>query len=529
MLEPLRMAVPGSAVYLALVAGTLAAQPPPVVFMELSGESSSGAVSLFRQVQDSARVSEYQLWLENEAARWATDLYTMALDISAGSPPNLQPPELHIALVPGGNQAEVGFGLVGASDTTLFPHASYVVLAPQQWRFGITLLHEVGHVVLNMFRRGVPLPRRKLASITHTTAALTDRTTAFTEGFATSLETLLVHLSDEEDMKNKYRHEQMLFGTWPGLLSEYYRQSRDLITFAQSVGRYEGVRDNRFAFTTAVTAPDYLRVQLEHARDYSRLRNPNQLLQSEGFYATFFFAFIGRGLGRPSIPVVKARLREVLEALSLVLASDGLTSETPYLLDVVDALGRTPSTSPSEALDVLLDLSHGAFMDPRASDVWRRHYLAALHLDLNGTGRVGIEELRQEWRERALNDPETLARLLGPQIRCVVPSVTIELDALGMSDPLSFDANTVQDPILRLVPGMAGPIAERWLVARNRQPFINQVDLWNRIDVPEAVMRQIDCGSADSFKEPPLHDRDPGSSFQRIGRRASQTSRRRRR
>jgi hypothetical protein len=89
--------------------------------------------------------------------------------------------------------------------------------------------------------------------------------------------------------------------------AEYYRPSVDLLTFAQTYARYGDVRDNAFAFGPAFTEPDYLRVQMETARDFASLRDANQLLQSEGFHATFFFSLLVRGDEAPSEATVQAR------------------------------------------------------------------------------------------------------------------------------------------------------------------------------------------------------------------------------
>src|SRR6266508_4308910 len=64
------------------------------------------------------------------------------------------------------------------------PQTSYIKLAPEDWVFSTTLLHETGHMLLSMLNGGRQVPKREIASISHTTAALTDRGTAFDEGFA---------------------------------------------------------------------------------------------------------------------------------------------------------------------------------------------------------------------------------------------------------------------------------------------------------------------------------------------------------
>lgn len=100
------------------------------------------------------------------------------------------------------------------------------------------------------------------------------------EGFAIHLETLAAHLATEPETVAFYQHRRFGFGV-PGIKkNEYHRPVADLLTYAQTFARYQMVRDNAFAFDTALSKPDYLRVQLDPARDWASLRSANQLLQS---------------------------------------------------------------------------------------------------------------------------------------------------------------------------------------------------------------------------------------------------------
>jgi hypothetical protein len=473
-------------------------QEHPTVFLEPVGSQPiENGLPVYAVVTDSARLATYRAWIENDAARWALELYEKARRIAQdvrGS--TSQPRGLHIALVPNGNHAAVGYRLVQGADTAAYPAAAYVKLGPQEWRFGITLLHETGHVVLRTLYGGAAFPKKPMAAISHTTAALTDRATAFDEGYAIHLEALLVHLSDERHLRNKYRHEQMLFGTWPGFLAEYYRQSADLMTFSQTVSRYYLVRENAFAFASATPAPDYLRTQLEKGRDYSTLRTANQMLQSEGFYGSFFFSLLSRGRSRPDTELVLERQEKLLTAIAHVLRDDSPDADTPYLLRLMESYIALYPDEAEEVLDLLLDLSHGVFVDLEARARWRDHYLAALRLDLAAMDREGMEARRAAWRTKVRQDPAALYALLGPQIRCVVPAATVELPALGVSNPLSFDANTVQENVLRVIPGISDAEVARWTSERDRRPFLHGDDIRRRVMPTAMTVRNLECGSA---------------------------------
>jgi hypothetical protein len=107
-------------------------------------------------------------------------------------------------------------------------------------------------------------------------------------------------------------------------------------------------------------------------------------------------------------------------------------------------------------VDALNDLSHGVFVDPGAGALWREHYMASLRLDLEHLNRDAINAARKRWREQVMADPQVLYSRIGPEIVCTVPAVSVRLVAFGEDAPLRFDVNTVQEGILRLVPGSLG-------------------------------------------------------------------------
>jgi len=166
-------------------------------------------------------------------------LYTQAARIAS---PGV--PDYYVALVPGGNHAAVGFRLEEAGRVTDYHRIAYIMLDPEPERFETTLLHETGHVVMDMLAGGRRLDGLEVASIPHSTAALTDRTTAFSEGYAIHLETLAAHLARSADLRRKYDHSSAGFGDAPYRQNEYYRAAADLTTYSQDLARYINVRDS---------------------------------------------------------------------------------------------------------------------------------------------------------------------------------------------------------------------------------------------------------------------------------------------
>lgn len=472
----------------------LAQEPIGVTFVEPDDSAPAGRLTAYKAITDPERISRYRAWLDNESARWALDLYEQSLGLSGQRGlPGGRLTTYYVAIVPGGNYARVGFRLRDGDGWAEYGSTPYIILGPQDWRFATTFLHETGHVVLALLTGGREIPKQRVASIPHTTAALTDRGTAFDEGYAIHLETLIAHLTTETWLHNRYRHGQFLFGEQPGFLAEYFRGSADLLTFSQTVARYYEVRENTYAFQSAYTGADYLRVQLEKARNLAELRDANQLLQSEGFYASFFFGLLMRGRALPSADSVRARQVRMLTALAELLVQRPLDPDAPYLIGFLETYIRLYPAEASQAADVFLDLTRGVFLDPEAATLWRDHYLAALRLDRDGLRREQIAAARARWREELAADPDRARSRIGPQLACRVNDVSVQLVALGEPAALAFDLNTVQPGVLRLIPEIDEAGVESWLEARAEEPFTSVADFRARVRLPDGASQRVAC------------------------------------
>jgi hypothetical protein len=473
-----------------LLVPALAAPAPPAafVFMEPEPGGPAGEPPLFRRVTDRARLAELTAWTENDAARWALDVYRTAQAVATRRDPALQPASFYVALVPNGESTAVGFRVRTGSAVEPYPRAAYVRLGPEEWRFVGTLLHETGHVALAMLAGGREIPRRAIATIPHTVAALTDRGTAFDEGFAIHLETIVAHSSAAPEVRRWYRHDRFLFGPAAGLRGEYFDHAADTLGFAQSLARYAEVRDNAFAFASAFTGPDYARAQVDATRDFASLRDADQLLQSEGFTATFFFSVLVRGEPPPNADVIRQREERVMVTLAQMFATRPCTADTPFLLEFLESYRRVYPTESVELLDVLLDLSHGVFVGADAATLWREHYLAAVHADEAHVETKRIETARASWRAAAIRDPGVLHARLGPQLRCEVPGRRVVLPGMGVDAALSFDVNTAEEGVVRLVPGITDGEVASWLAARARTPFADVADFKARAGLSEKVL-----------------------------------------
>lgn len=452
--------------------------PQTVTFLEPVGNakprrSPSDPLPLYRPVPD----GKYKPWLNHPAAARALWFYQQAFQIiNAKGNPAHQPETYYVALVPGGNHAAIGLRVQTATNSTDLPGAAYILLSPDPYSFTSTFLHETGHVAMAMLAGGKQLQPADITSIPHTTAALTDRATAFSEGWAIHLETLNAHVSTEPADRARYHHEAVSFGGGPYPQDEYFRNAADLASYAQNIARYTEVRENHYAFAQAYQGPDYLRLQLEKARDFATLRTPNQLLQSEGFHASFFFLFTMRGNKVPAEDEIRARHLRMLQTMDTLFARVKVETGVPWLIEfVIEYRNRFPDEA--DAITTALnDLSHGVFIDPAAAALWTQHYNAALRLDLKSLNRDGISAARKRWLEAVKKEPAILRSRLGPQIPCQIAAVQVKVEMFGGAQPLLFDSNSAPAAMLQLIPGLTSAERERWIAARETKPFASLED-----------------------------------------------------
>lgn len=472
-------AVASFALVLALAAPA-GGQATHFLFVEPDPAAVDEPVPSFRPVADGARQQRLQRWASNEAAALAVELYRQARLVLGPRADTQASEDLVVAVMDNEASTGKGFRIHDKGAWRTWPDAPYLRLAEEEARFGTVLLHETGHACIILLASGRELPGTRLAPIPHATPALTDRTTAFCEGFATSLETVLAQRATAPAWRARYHHDELRFGVIARMQGEYFRPSGDLVSFAQSLARHQDVRDNLLAFVSAHTGADYLRAQLDPARDLATLRDANQLLQSEGFVASVFYGFFQHGPS-PSAAELFARVNKVMQAMHDVLSKQTFRADAPWLIEVAQAHARRFPAERQETLSVLLDLSRGMLVDAGAADLWRRHYLAALRQDTDRLDVDAINAARRRWLDAALVDPGVLGSRLGPQLACTVPTVIVTLPGMDVRAPLAFDLNTAEEGVLRLVPDIADPEVIRWLAERHRTPFASLEDFRARV------------------------------------------------
>jgi hypothetical protein len=374
----------------------------------------------------------------------------------------------------------VGFRLQENGKRKDFAGQPYILLDEDASRFEVTLLHETGHMAMALLAGGRQLEGETMSGIPHSTASLSDRNTAYSEGYAIHLETLEAHVSRDPAVRQRFHREQVQFGDGATRTAEYFHHSTDLATYSQSLARYLEVRENNYAFESAFTGADYLRVQLEKARDFATLRDANQLLQSEGYYASFFFLWVLRGSGVPDDRVLDEREGQLMRAIQAAFAAAGNTRQQPWLPLLVREYMKMYPAEKQAITDALNDTSHGVFVDSEAASLWRRHYLAALRLDVAKMNPSEINAARKRWRTAVMADPDVLLSRIGPQVYCELIGPKIKLEAFPGDLRVEVDVNTVQTGVLRLIPGITDDEISRWLAERARKPFTGAEDFRSR-------------------------------------------------
>jgi len=481
---------------LALIALTLssvarAQELAHVIFLEAvnkidtSGAEIHGHMPLYHLAADPAK---YLPWLQNDSAQRALRLYRAAFEITQ---PGGATPDYYVALAPGGNHADVGFRLQNGEKIEEHPNQPYILLDAQPDRFYVTLLHETGHMAMALVAGGRLLETRTIASIPHSTAILSDRATAFTEGYAIHLEALAAHLNKDQPTRQRFHRELVLFGDGPYQAVEYFHHAADLTSYSQNVARYLDVRDNNFSFESAYQGSDYLRAQLEKARDFATVRDANQLLQSEGFYASFFFLWTVRGTAVPNETTIAERERQILAAMHAMFGQSAGDPSTPWLLRFAAEYMKQDPEQKAALVDAINDLSHGVFVDSDAARLWKDHYMAALQLDREKMNVTAVMAARKRWHDQVMENPQTLWTRLGPEIPCSVAGTNVRLAAFGQGSPLRFDINTAPPGVLRLIPGIAESEVTRWLSERSRKPFASAQDFQARAALRPETAAQL--------------------------------------
>ncbi len=446
------------------------------IVLEPEGEAAEGELSPVKPLEDERRVEAIEKWLDNEAARFAASLYADAW-LVAGLPED-GPLPFHIVVAPGGNHADRGLAIAGEDGLSELPDMPFVILDERPFRYEQTLAHETGHMVLDLL--GAPQVAIDGGYVFHTTPAVTDRWTAFNEGFAIHLETLYMERASETGRRLHYDNRSNQHGAKG---HHRFAPLDDLRTLSQTRQRYTAVRDNRFAHPAAYQGDDLLRHAVAPERDLSRLRNASQLLACEGFGATVFYRLVaGRSPNRTLDAVAHVPL---LQALHAVFADGRGDADHTWLIHTVEEL----ATMQRNARPAFLDLTRGATISSELVATWPDLHAAALRVDValykDLQGAAG--ETLDAWEAGLESGDVTLFDAVPPEVWATVPAVTVRPQLIPDEIPLCLDLNAADRAELSAIPGADTAWVDRVLAARLEAPFTSVDDLLQRSDAPEGL------------------------------------------
>ncbi len=471
----------------------LAAEPVAIKFMEPATSSAKPGAPLFCRpaAAKDDRVTRSLGLLDNEAARFQRKLLG---EVLAGNGPGLWEPgaPFYVVLKKGGNHAAVGLAIEEAAGTRSMPNQPYILLEATPDGMTGTFLHEAGHV-LQSIARGASLADRdqgKWSAFLHTTFAVTDRDTALSEGYAIHFEALWGHFGSDPQMLAVALHREPSFGAGVTARSEFYRPVMDLGTWAQSRTRPQAVRDGWAAFQGHVYPGDYLRSQVDPARDRSLLKTPGQMVASEGVSANVLFwlaaeravelgAMPGKGLEQPGIFQAEQELNRALGLAHALKGRDAI------ILDLVQSYGKVVPARRQRAFEIFLDVTHGVTVDPTIAGLWQEVHQASLVLDGTRRQRLfgDLEQVRSAVLARVLADPASLGSRLGPVLPYRDSTVEVRISGLGMEFPLAFDLNACGPAELAAVSKLDPAGRAKILAEQNLAPFASAEDFQRRTGV----------------------------------------------
>ena len=402
-----------------------------------------------------------------------------------------------IALVDGGNNASQGFRLV-MPDGKIRTHEKVplILLDPKAKDFQTTLLHETGHMIFSLLSDGRGIPTEPIAPMFHTTAAITDRGTAFNEGFAEHLEAVWAHFADDRRSSDYYGHRSLTASSGSMVRQGFLFPIDDMSNYAQSFARYQSVRDNQYSFENATNVADYYRVQLSPGPDYERPRNASQLVASEGFVSTFFFWLVAQqvdSLSREQLNKVYLPIFEGLQR-TLAPATDDDPPVPAYLTRFAKRFGEHDPELRRLAFRLLYHLSRGAFFQQDFAERWQAILEAHYRLDIHAIRALhdALETEEKKAVDRCLEDPDLIDQFVGNVIAVQANNATVRLPvAFGDQElPLTFDVNTVPSRILSLIDGIT-PEEITTFTNNRKTPWRDFADFQKRSGLQAAVLKQI--------------------------------------
>jgi DNA uptake protein ComE-like DNA-binding protein len=310
--------------------------------------------------------------------------------------------------------------------------------------------HEQGHVLL---RRLLPSLPDGYSRTPHAALAVTDRVTAFDEGFATHFQALARHLTRNEQLRLE---DDGLTGK-PFL--PYWASHTD------RTWRLEGTRRNSFVQLQVPLPgePDAILAR-DHSTlfDTGRLKSGDQMMASEGVVSTVCYRWLAPGDGATAALV--DRYGQLFTALK-ALDKTSLKSDSPVLVNLLQSYAAQYPAQGKQALRVFIETTYGSTVDPAMAR--QTEALAARGIVGDMEGFVGQLKPARAALAKLVEDttPARLDAALSAPIWLYGDAPAAPGTSKG--EGIAFDLNTAEHEGLQALPGIDAATAER-IVAERR-------------------------------------------------------------
>jgi hypothetical protein len=409
----------------------------------------------------------------------------------------------------GGNRPMRGLAIQRGAPEKL-PNTWYIEMSHR----GVESLvpHEYGHILMYTL---LPESLHDHAfghrrTLPHTTGAITNDLTAFTEGWAIHFETLVG--DRRENPEHHARLHRDSFGIeGEGLERDSFFATRDLLSYAQSYRRHACIKENCFAYlprtpealiSSEAPTPTQLRASWSDTTvDPARLRTLEQMVASEGVVAALFYR-LGtapdpagpRGEpGDPPLPDPR-RYGAFFDAFS-ELTPDRVT-RTPFVLAFLERLiAGAGGRERQRIVRIAAEVFHHTLAVRDAPKIHGQIAAAARVLDkkqVQGILSTVAPRIDAGLKEIAAR-PELLRKAAAPELWLVNDEVKLDVPIFGIKAlPVALDVNTATVPFLMTLPGVDYARARRVESSRQERGGYQNLDAFlASVDLPAGTRARI--------------------------------------
>ena len=478
------------------------------------GEPLAGVAPTRDMPQDDPRRADLERVLARPYLRWVLEMGGIAREIAmrrcleeeaaAACRARLEHPALFVVM-DGGNRPKQGLAIVGPEGAEILPETWYVEVDPR--RAATLVPHEYGHAM--MFALLGAEPPEHPSVLPHTTGAITDDVTAFSEGWGIHFETLAGDRPELGPVRARL-HRDVFPVTGPIGQGDSLFEAKDLLTYAQSYRRHVAVKENRFAYLPRVRPElveagtpgpeDLLARWTDTTVDPARLRTLEQMVASEGLVAALFYRLATAGSPAASADVAGDRpLPDPTRYTAFFEAFARLTwrADAPSVLEFLGRLIEAEE-DPDERRRIArtaLEIVHYVGFVEGAARTHVEAHAAGHRMDVAGFRALlgPAEEARAAAVEALATEPGTLATVAGPELWVELPDVQMGLPTFGIEPgPVLVDLNTAPEELLMTLPGVDWAVADRIAAARLERAFAS---------LDEAIERAVLAGpTADALR-----------------------------